>query len=112
MSDPAKRGPELQLASPSYRLAALDQDFLLADAQRGLRFQLEYEKAEQALRAWGVRSTVVVFGSARMREDGPGGGLIIGLLFYSMSAATVMNARVHPARVRVAPEPLHRLIAV
>ena len=28
------------------------------------------------------------------------GGLIIGLLFYSMSAATVMNARVHPARVR------------
>lgn len=65
--------PELarQLASPAYRLAALDQDFLLADAQRGLRFMLEYEKAEQALRAWGVRSTVVVFGSARVREDGP-----------------------------------------
>lgn len=62
--------PEAQIASPSYRLAALDQDFLLADAQRGLRFQLEYEKAEQALRAWGVRSTVVVFGSARIREDG------------------------------------------
>jgi hypothetical protein len=34
MKDPAQRGPELQLASPSYRLAALDQDFLLADAQR------------------------------------------------------------------------------
>lgn len=63
---------ERQLASPAYRLAALDQDFLLADAQRGLRFMLEYEKAEQALRAWGVRSTVVVFGSARTREDGPG----------------------------------------
>ncbi|MDB5507698.1 MAG: hypothetical protein JWL93_167 [Hyphomicrobiales bacterium] len=66
--------PELarQLASPAFRLAALDQEFLLADAQRGLRFMLEYEKAEQALRAWGVRSTVVVFGSARVREDGPG----------------------------------------
>jgi uncharacterized protein (TIGR00730 family) len=72
MIDDARPLSAVQLASPSYRLAALDQDFLLADAQRGLRFQLEYEKAEQALRAWGVRSTVVVFGSARMRENGPG----------------------------------------
>jgi uncharacterized protein (TIGR00730 family) len=59
-----------QLASPAFRLAALDQDFLLADARRGLRFQLEYEKAEEALRAWGVRSTIVVFGSARISENG------------------------------------------
>lgn len=58
--------------SPSYRLAALDQDFLLSDTQRGVRFLLEYAKAEEALRAWSVRSTVVVFGSARVREDGPG----------------------------------------
>ena len=55
-----------QMASPSYRLAALDQDFLLGDAMRGVRFQLEYAKAEEALRAWGVRSTIVVFGSARV----------------------------------------------
>lgn len=61
-----------QLRSPSYRLAALDQDFLLGDAMRGVRFQLEFEKAETALKAWGVRSTIVVFGSARVREDGPG----------------------------------------
>jgi hypothetical protein len=61
-----------QLASPSYRLAARDQDFILADAQRGLRFLLEYEKAEQALRKWGVHSTIVVFGSARFQEDSPG----------------------------------------
>jgi uncharacterized protein (TIGR00730 family) len=60
-----------QLASPSYRLSALDQDFMLADAQRGVRFQLEYEKAEQALRTWAVRSTIVVFGSARVAEDAP-----------------------------------------
>jgi uncharacterized protein (TIGR00730 family) len=58
-----------QLASPSYRLAALDQDFLLSDAMRGVRFLLEYAKAEQALRAWGVRSTLVVFGSARVGEN-------------------------------------------
>jgi Predicted Rossmann fold nucleotide-binding protein len=61
-----------QLASPSYRLPARDQDFLLSDDMRGVRFQLEYAKAEHYLRAWGVRSTIVVFGSARVREDGPG----------------------------------------
>lgn len=61
-----------QLASPSYRLPALDQDFLLSNALRGVRFQLEFEKAEHALKAWGVRSTLVVFGSARLRPDGPG----------------------------------------
>ncbi len=60
-----------QLASPSYRLPALDTDFLLGDSMRGVRFQLEFAKAEEALRSWGVRSTVVVFGSARVREDGP-----------------------------------------
>lgn len=62
-----------QLASPAYRIAALDQDFLLGDSLRGVRFQLEYQKAEESLRAWGVRSTIVVFGSARIQEDGPGG---------------------------------------
>lgn len=67
----ASVGNSAQLRSPSYRLAALDQDFILADSMRGMRFMLEYAKAEEALRAWGVRSTVVVFGSARMREDGP-----------------------------------------
>jgi uncharacterized protein (TIGR00730 family) len=61
-----------QLASPSYRLAALDQDFLLGESMRGVRFLLEFAKADEALRAWGVNSTIVVFGSARVREDGPG----------------------------------------
>ncbi len=61
-----------QTASPSYRLASLDQDFLLGDSMRGIRFLLEYAKADEALRAWGVRSTIVVFGSARVRENGPG----------------------------------------
>jgi uncharacterized protein (TIGR00730 family) len=60
------------LASPSYRLAALDQEFLLSDPMRGVRFQLEFTKVEQALKAWGVNSTIVCFGSARVREDGPG----------------------------------------
>jgi uncharacterized protein (TIGR00730 family) len=60
-----------QLHAPSYRLPAMDQDFLLGDSMRGVRFLIEYAKAEETLRKWGVRSTVVVFGSARVREDGP-----------------------------------------
>lgn len=57
-----------QKSSPSYRLAALDQDFILGDSTRGVRFLLEYQKAEDNLRARGILSTIVVFGSARVRE--------------------------------------------
>ncbi len=60
-----------QMASPTYRLAALDQDFLLGESMRGVRFLLEFAKADEAMRDWGVASTIVVFGSARIREDGP-----------------------------------------
>src|SRR5947207_15821941 len=60
-----------QLASPAYRLAALDH-FLLSPPMRGVRFLLEFAKVDAALAAWGVRSTIVVFGGARVREDGPG----------------------------------------
>src|SRR3984957_11124533 len=63
---------ESQKNSPAYRLPALDPDFLLGDSTRGVRLQLEYEKAEEILRAWVVRSTIVVFGSARMLPGGSG----------------------------------------
>jgi len=58
-SDPQER-------SPSYRLSVEDTDFLLRDEMRGTRFALEYSKAELELRDHGVRSTVIVFGSARV----------------------------------------------
>ena len=51
--------------SSAYRLAELDPDFLLGESMRGIRFFLEFAKAEERLRSWGIRSTVVVFGSAR-----------------------------------------------
>ncbi len=60
-----------QKDSPAYRLAALDPDFLLGDSMRGVRLQIEYAKAEERLRAWTVRSTIVVFGSARVRGCSP-----------------------------------------
>jgi uncharacterized protein (TIGR00730 family) len=77
MSDSKNKKPtaaaiQAQLESPSYRLAALDQDFLLSDSMRGVRFMLEYAKAEDVLRRWQIHSTVVVFGSARVTEGGEG----------------------------------------
>ena len=56
-----------QKAAAAFRKAAFDQDFILGDSMRGVRFLLEYAKAEEHLRAWGVRSTIVVFGSARVQ---------------------------------------------
>lgn len=49
-----------------YVLAFEDEDFLRSDSMRGVRFMLEYAKPEEHLRAWGVRSTIVVYGSARI----------------------------------------------
>ena len=55
-----------QKKSSSYILPVLDSEFLSTrDEMRDLRFAVEYAKAEFLLRDWGVRSTVVVFGSAR-----------------------------------------------
>jgi uncharacterized protein (TIGR00730 family) len=58
-----------QKASPAYILPALDSEFLLGDSTRGIRLHLEYQKAEEILRSWTVRSTIVVFGSARVRPS-------------------------------------------
>jgi uncharacterized protein (TIGR00730 family) len=55
-----------QTKSASYRLPVEDADFLHRDEVRGVRLQLEYEKPEILLREWGVRSTIIVFGSARI----------------------------------------------
>lgn len=49
----------------SYMLAVEDTDFLLRDEMRAFRFGLEFAKAELTLRDWGIRSTIIVFGSAR-----------------------------------------------
>ena len=52
--------------SPSYLLAVEDTQFLLRDEMRAVRFALEYSKADLLLRDWGIRSTIIVFGSARV----------------------------------------------
>jgi uncharacterized protein (TIGR00730 family) len=56
---------------PSFELALFDREFLLSPSMRGVRLQVECMKADEALHAWGVRSTIVVFGSARVASGGP-----------------------------------------
>ena len=65
-SDAGDRSNSAQRRSRSYLLPVEDTEFLLRDEMRSIRFALEYGKAEMLLRDWGVRSTVVVFGSARI----------------------------------------------
>ncbi|MCE5233404.1 MAG: TIGR00730 family Rossman fold protein [Mizugakiibacter sp.] len=50
----------------AYRLAQEDAEFLADDDLRAVRLQLELLKPEHALRQHNIRSTVVVFGSARL----------------------------------------------
>ncbi|MEZ5541347.1 MAG: LOG family protein [Pseudomonadota bacterium] len=56
------------LASPSYRRADQDVDFLERDEARGLRLHLDYLKPELLLAEHAIRYTVVVFGSTRIPE--------------------------------------------
>ena len=55
-----------QTRSPAYRLAFADMDFMLRQELRPTRFQLELMKPEILLTEHDIKSTVVVFGSARM----------------------------------------------
>jgi uncharacterized protein (TIGR00730 family) len=56
------------LASPTYRQADKDLDFLDGEDTRGVRLQIDYLKPELELRRRGVEHTIVVFGSTRIRE--------------------------------------------
>lgn len=96
-----------QLNSPSYRLAALDQDFLLSEDMRGVRFLLEYSKAELALKARRIVSTIVVFGGARVREDGPGKEA----LWYSQARAFGRLASERGGALHDPGEPCRNVIA-
>ena len=59
---------DLQKASSAYRLPASDLDFMSGDSMQGVRYLLEFAKAEEQLRRWSIRTMIVVFGSARAQE--------------------------------------------
>ena len=55
-------------ASPTYRRADRDLEFLARDELRPTRLQLEFLKPELILEGAGVRATIIVFGSARIPD--------------------------------------------
>ncbi len=58
----------LPLDPDANRLAFVDPEFLLRRETRGIRFQLELLKPDLEQQAHGIENTVVVFGSARLRD--------------------------------------------
>jgi uncharacterized protein (TIGR00730 family) len=86
------------LASPTYRQADKDLDFLDSEDTRGVRLQIDYLKPELELRRRNVEHTIVVFGSTRIREP----------------AAAARRVRELEELLRVSPgdEELTRLLAI
>jgi uncharacterized protein (TIGR00730 family) len=77
-----------QTGSDAYRLAFQDTEFLLREDLRPVRFQLEMLKPELLLDEAGVKSMLVIYGSARIPSPD--------------HAATLMAAAKTPEEVRVA----------
>nr|WP_295464000.1 LOG family protein [Mesorhizobium sp.] len=59
-----------QTRASTYRLAWNDEDFLTRREMRAVRLQLELMKPELILTERGIRSTVILFGGARIPEPG------------------------------------------
>ena len=57
-----------QTRAPAYRLAFADQDFLTREELRPVRLQLELLKPQMILDERGIKSTVVMFGGARIPD--------------------------------------------
>ena len=55
-----------QTRAPAYRLAFADNEFLLREELRPVRLQLELLKPQMIMDARGIRSTIVMFGGARI----------------------------------------------
>lgn len=57
------------LKQEKYTITQDDMDFFYSDEARSLRLQLDYLKAEDKMKKEGVNHSIVVFGSARSKED-------------------------------------------
>ena len=64
-----------QTADPAYKLAFQDNEFLLREDLRPVRFQLELLKPELLLDEAKIESTLVIYGSARIPEPETADGL-------------------------------------
>ncbi|KIN74516.1 LOG family protein [Sulfitobacter guttiformis] len=57
-----------QTQAPAYQLAFTDSDFMCREELRPVRLQLELLKPQMMLDEYGVQSTIVLFGGARIPE--------------------------------------------
>lgn len=57
-----------QTRAPAYKLAFDDTEFLCRDELRPVRWQLELLKPEMLMAEYGIESTIVLFGGARIPE--------------------------------------------
>ncbi|MEZ7814230.1 MAG: 3-isopropylmalate dehydrogenase, partial [Burkholderiaceae bacterium] len=57
------------LRKDSYRFAFADPEFLMRNETRGVRLQLEMAKPDLIQQALGIDHTIVVFGSARFKDQ-------------------------------------------
>jgi len=65
--------------SPGYRQADQDVGFLNQAETRGVRLQIDYQKAELLLEQHGIKHTIVVFGSTRIAEPAAAQAKVKGL---------------------------------
>ena len=56
------------LNSQTYKVAEEDKMFIKSYESRGIRLELDYLKAELIMNSFGIKHTIVVFGSSRIRE--------------------------------------------
>jgi len=82
----------LPLDPDASRLAFADPEFLLRRETRGIRFQLELLKPDLEQIAHGIENTVVVFGSARFRNEADAAALV------AQAEASGDAAQIHRAR--------------
>ena len=61
----------MPVQEPGSQMAYLDEKFLDSDAARPVRILAEYLQPLDAFRREQISDTIVFFGSARLRENGP-----------------------------------------
>jgi uncharacterized protein (TIGR00730 family) len=91
-----KATPAPQTTDPAYRLAFQDEDFLLREDLRPVRFQLELLKPELLLEEAGIGSTFVFYGSARIPEPAKADALVAAAKTETQRAiAERLKAKAH-----------------
>jgi len=60
---------DILLNHEKYHVTKEDLDFLYSGDARGLRLQIDYQKAESKMKQAGIEHTIVVFGSSKITEN-------------------------------------------